>query len=367
MAGSFSGVSFITNVVNRQTASAPFFFVDAQDRTRISNPVAVPVDLVTRVRAFDASRGTALIAENESPRPQCRVYARYQYFAGVPATAPGTAIPVIDDAALLAAVQAEIARQSVVGGAPIITTPEEAARQVANTVANRVTPEQLTAASRQISNRAVQRQIIGMEAAFLNNIASVGLRVPTFLQSGDGSLGSDDFGDLSAIAKAVIWDDPTTGNLLSGGLVVTAPTGPGIQTVDGTIRSTLFQPYLGMICPITPRLAAQGFSGVVFPTDSRDVTFMTTDLGLLYWLYRNPNPSCLVTAVIPAVEAHIITPFNKRGSDSSPIGLPDIVTFTGALHTVLGNNVVLYGAVVVPVTGPKPFDAEAQAVVDFRF
>jgi hypothetical protein len=29
--------------------------------------------------------------------------------------------------------------------------------------------------------------------------------------------------------------------------------------------------------------------------------------------------------------------------------------------------VMMYGGVVVPVTGPKPFDIEAQAVLEYRF
>src|SRR5262245_17754568 len=72
MAGSLNGVSYITTLVRRQTFPAQFPIVDAFTRQpiRLSNPIPVPVDFVSTIQAFDATRGTALIAENESPRPQ---------------------------------------------------------------------------------------------------------------------------------------------------------------------------------------------------------------------------------------------------------------------------------------------------------
>jgi hypothetical protein len=377
MAGSLNGVSYITTLVRRQTFPAQFPIVDAFSRQpiRLSNPIPVPVDFVSTIQAFDATRGTALIAENESPRPQTRAYARFQYFGGVPAiTARNTGIatvPAINDPALLAAVQTEIAFQNQIeaaaGNPPILGTPADAARILSNQVLSQLTPEQLALLGRLGRNKIVHREVFGFEAAFWNNIASVGLRVPTFQQSGDGSFGRDDFGDLTAIFKVVIWDDRATGDLLSGGLAVTAPTGPGIETIDGTVRSVLLQPYLGSIHNFTPRLSSIGFMGLVVPTDERDVTFLYTDFGLYYTMYRNADPNAILTALIPAAEVHVITPLNHRGTESTPIGMPDLVTFTGAVHAFLADNILLYGAVCVPVTGPKPFDIEAQAVLEYRF
>jgi len=371
MAGSFSGVSFLTSTTTTQTVTTPFIVQTGRQRTIVSNPVTVPVDFVTTLRVFDASRGTALIGENESPRPQTRFYTRYQYFQGVPSAPTGPSVTVIDDAALQSAVLAELAAQNqasiAAGTGPLLTTPANAIAQVERTVRAGLNPAAVDAASQQAASRAIHREILGFETAFFNNIASIGLRVPMFQQSGDGSFGRDDFGDLTAIFKAVIWDDTTTGDLLSGGLALTAPTGPGLETVDGTIRSTLFQPFIGAIHPFTSRLAMQGFWGIVVPTDSRDVTFLTSDVGFYYTVYRAAAPGALISAVIPALEAHVYNPVNHRGSQTSPIGLPDIVTFTGALHTILRDNVLVYGAVVVPVTGPRPFDVEAQAVIDYRF
>jgi hypothetical protein len=401
MAGSFTGVSYLTSVfarqttstVTRQTVPAQFLVVPTTVQIpgqpprvppppRLSNPVAVPVDFVSTtqtsdifIRAFDATRGAALIAENESPRPQTRAYVRYNYFDGVPATASqavaGMTVPTVNNPALLAAVQAEIAAQNQVelaaGRPPVLNTPAGAAGQLTNQVLARLTPAQSALINSQVRNQVVNREVFGFEAAFWDDAASVGLRVPVFQQSADGSIGPDDFGDLSVILKGVIAEDRSTGDLLSGGLVVTAPTGPGIPTVDGTIRSVLLQPWVGAIRPVTDRLGTQGFFSVVVPTDDRDVTFLSSDVGLYYFLYRAAGPGALLTALIPAVEAHVITPLNHRGTASTPIGLPDIVMLTGALHTILADRVLMYGAVVVPVTGPQPFDIEAQAVLEYRF
>ena len=68
----------------------------------------------------------------------------------------------------------------------------------------------MTAASQQAASRAIHHEILGFETAFFNNIASIGLRVPMFQQSGDGSFGRDDFGDLTAIFSALGLYNATT-------------------------------------------------------------------------------------------------------------------------------------------------------------
>ena len=53
---------------------------------------------------------------------------------------------------------------------------------------------------------------------------------------GDGASTVNDFGDLSVVLKYAFINDRHTGNVLSGGLVITAPTGPSIDTIDGRIH-----------------------------------------------------------------------------------------------------------------------------------
>ena len=51
-------------------------------------------------------------------------------------------------------------------------------------------------------------------------------------QSSDG-IYADNSGGLTAIGKYAFYRDLTTGNIASGGLAVTTPTGPGIPALDG--------------------------------------------------------------------------------------------------------------------------------------
>src|SRR5262249_51357386 len=75
------------------------------------------------------------------------------------------------------------------------------------------------------------RETFGVEKTFLQGDASIGLRLPLNSLDADspfaGFGGSDtDIGDLTVIFKLALWYDHQSGNVLSTGLAVTAPTGP---------------------------------------------------------------------------------------------------------------------------------------------
>src|SRR5262249_5344664 len=125
----------------------------------------------------------------------------------------------------------------------------------------------------------VNREFFGFEKTFFDRGASIGLRAPIFQQGGDGSFGADDFGDLSGILKYAAYSNPTTLNLISVGMVATAPTGPGINTIDGTIHSVFLQPYGGFILN-EGAFYLHGFTSLAVPTDSRDVTIWFNDVGI---------------------------------------------------------------------------------------
>src|SRR6185369_4585079 len=104
----------------------------------------------------------------------------------------------------------------------------------------------------------------------------------------------------------------------------------------------------------------QGFSSVVVPTDDRDTTLFCNDLALLYRLYvRGQNEDGLLRTVTPTLEGHLTNPLNNRGVTNSPIGFPDILITTGAVHVGLGQRSELTLGAAVPLTGPQPFDLEA--------
>src|SRR5262249_42289297 len=83
------------------------------------------------------------------------------------------------------------------------------------------------------------QELFGLEKTFLDGNASIGLRVPIFQASGGDAPSDSDIGDLSVVLKYAFINDRSTGNGLSAGLVITVPTGPGIATINGTIRDTL--------------------------------------------------------------------------------------------------------------------------------
>ncbi len=289
------------------------FLGGATVRTTVFTPVAVSGTTVVRFASRTVSvpvlgRGAFKIQENESPRPLDRVFVNYNYFNNV--GFPGS--PTFD----------------------------------------------------------LHREVVGFEKTFLDGNASVGMRFNVFQTDGAGGLAipHDDFGDITVITKYALVNDPQTGNVLSGGLAVTVPTGPDIILPDGSrFNDVLLQPYTGFIRN-WDRLYAIGFSSLIIPTDSRDVLLSTGSLGLGYRVYQ----ACAcnggwLTSITPTIEGHANIPLTHRGSDWFPIGAPDIFDLTNGVHWGLGQHSWLTTAIVVPLTGPKPYDFEAVAQLNWRF
>lgn len=255
------------------------------------------------------ARGAFKITDNESPRPEDRVYTTYNFFDNV------------------------------------------------NSSFN-------SSGQRQTD---VHREVIGVEKTFLNGNASIGLRLPFIQVRGESFVNHSDVGDLSIVFKYALINNAETGNVLSGGLVVTTPTGPSFLPHGvPDIHPTLLQPFVGAIYNMGD-FYVHGFSSILVPTDSRDVTILFNDLGVGYFLYRTQDSERRITAVVPTIEMHVNTPLNHRGSMSQPLGLPDIVDLTFGTTVGLGQRSQLTAGLVTPVTGPKPFDVEAQVFFNFRF
>lgn len=251
------------------------------------------------------ARGAFKIAENESPRPVDRVYINYNYFSGLGE----------NDGS---------------------------------------------------SNIALHRETIGFEKTCLDGNASIGMRLPFIESSGAGNVGSG-VGDLDILLKYAVINNRETGDVLSGGVVVTAPTGRSdLFFLDNTnIHDTLIQPWLGYIFNLDDWYV-HGFTSLVVPTDSRDETILFNDVGVGYWLYRSGQDQ-LITAVAPTLEAHVATPLDHRHSTTDPIVLPDWVVLTAGCSFNLHQRSTLTVGVATPVTGPQPFDLEAIVQLNFRF
>ena len=216
------------------------------------------------------------------------------------------------------------------------------------------------------SNVDLHRETLGFEKTFLDRNASIGLRLPFIESSGSDSVGSG-FGDLDIILKYALINDSATGNVLSGGLVITAPTGKSdFFIIDNEqIHDTLIQPWVGYIYNLDDWYL-HGFTSLAVATDSRDVTLLFNDVGLGYWVYRTQQDQ-LITAVAPTFEAHVTTPLDHRHSATDLIVIPDYVALTVGCHIDLHRRSTLTVGVCLPVTGPLPYDAEGIVQLNFRF
>ena len=176
------------------------------------------------------------------------------------------------------------------------------------------------------------------------------------------------FGDISVITKYAFYDDRSTGNLLSGGIMVTAPTGDDSYNINNQrIHSTLLQPWGGGIWSLSDDIFVQGFSSVVFPTDASDVTAWYNDLAIGYWL-RKGDSGRFFHGIVPTAEVHVGTPLNNRGGGSiSQVQISDYVSLVGGVNFVFGRNSTIGFAAGAPVTGPKPWDFETHFSINFRF
>lgn len=213
----------------------------------------------------------------------------------------------------------------------------------------------------------INRETFGAEKALFDDRASIGMRIPVVQTSKSFSdEAGDDLGDLSVILKYAFVNDQATGRVLSTGLVITAPTGKAIQTIDGNVHSTLFQPFVGYATPIADRAFFQGFSSIIAATDSRDTTLWINTLSLGYWLYRSEEGGKCLRSVAPTLEAQIATPLDHRDADSL-IHYPDVLTMTTGVHLGLWHRSMLTVGASTPVMGPRPYDVGAVAQFNMKF
>lgn len=266
----------------------------------------------------NALRGAFKIGENESPRPTDRVYITYNFFNDVNLALRVPGLPVTN----------------------------------------------------------IHRQTFGVEKTFLDGDASIGLRLPLLQITGARDLERSTVGDLSAILKLALINNPievgadgrlSGGEVLSTGLVVTVPTGgaAAFSSQEPKIHPTVLQPFIGGI-GIRDRVYGQFFTSLAVPTDSRDTVFLFNSLQAGYMLYRNTDARIL-RSVTPVMELQVNTPLNNRGLHRLPIGQTDIVGFTGGATLGLGSRSFLNIGANVPITGPRPYAMEAMVQLNVNY
>jgi hypothetical protein len=230
----------------------------------------------------------------------------------------------------------------------------------------------------------VYRYILGAEKTFMDGQGSIGIRMPidTLTANPSTSQRSSNFGgtstavdNISLFAKYILLENRETGNLLSGGLALSLPTGPGnfagFKSFASPINTVDFQPYLGYIVN-SGRWYLQGFSIIDVPANSSSPTYIFNDVGIGYYL-RRPDPDSrvdeLITMIAPTFEVHINDPLNHRDvyNPKDISGVTDIVDLTYGINVGIRRNTIITFAIVDPITSPKPFDFEAVAFVNIFF
>jgi hypothetical protein len=239
----------------------------------------------------------------------------------------------------------------------------------------------------------VWREVFGLEKTFFNGNASVEVRMPFNMLRTNGQLNElpapppgafppfdivtstgpavggtwTDLGDLTAVFKGVLRQNRQTGSLVSAGLAVTFPTGPdafaGVSDVTNSFHDTMLQPFFGYIWR-SGNFWLQGFTAVDIPTDSQDFLLLYNDLAAGYFVINNRTGGYL-TGLSPTVEVHVNTPLNHR--HDADCSIPDWIDITGGMNFVFSRRTTLALGVCTPVTGPKPWDIEAIAQLDFRY
>jgi hypothetical protein len=281
--------------------------------------VRVASSLAPSIRSFK-------IAENQSPLPQDRVYFTFEYFNNL------------------------------------------------NSAQNRLLASPLT-------NMQAYRYIFGLEKTFDEGRGSIGIQLPldsvtadSVIQSNSAKPGggtSTALNDLTVIGKYILKRNPETGSLISAGLAVTPTTGPSTFAGAGyvaAVHDTTVQPFIGYLWR-RGDFFLHGFTAMDVPTSVRDVTMVYNDIGIGYFVYRNPDPMGVLSALVPTFEVHINDPLT-HGDYNNPrdlTGTPDIVNLTYGVNALLGPNSVFTFGVVTPVTGPHPFSYELLVLLNFRF
>ncbi|MDR3637627.1 MAG: hypothetical protein P4L84_27725 [Isosphaeraceae bacterium] len=215
------------------------------------------------------------------------------------------------------------------------------------------------------------RYLFGYERTFWDGNASIGIRLPLDTLSIGGRGTSTAVGNLTVFSKVILLQQQGTGNLLSGGLAVTAPTGPsafgGAPGVFG-YRDAQFQPFLGYYWT-RGRFYVQGFEAIDVPTDPHDVTMQYNDVGVGYYVYRDADPRAFLSAIAPTFETHVNVPLNHVGAFRAydPAGTADVVDLTFGVNVLLRQRSMLTFAFVDPVTGPRPFSQEWTILFNYFF
>lgn len=245
-----------------------------------------------------------------------------------------------------------------------------------------------------IHNVKLDLYTFGAEKTFFDGVMSLGVRMPFYTMDAEGKdfhVGPDpltgavgllpggpgftetNFGNLVAIAKAVLWEDRPAGSLLSAGVVVSFPTANDQKLDPGLSTLMYFQPFSGFILT-SGDLFLQGFSSLTLPVARPESIIAFNDIGVGYYVYRDATGSRLISAVAPTLEMHYTAPIRRADPRANLFGdfvddlrVHNTVDFTFGATLELKNRATLGLGLALPVTGLRPFDVEGLVQLNWMF
>jgi len=168
------------------------------------------------------------------------------------------------------------------------------------------------------------RQTFGFEKAFLDGRSSFAMRLP--LVEVPGSI---TFGDISLITKFLLFENGTGTSIVSAGLGVSVPTGPGVAQL---------QPWIGGQFGLGEGFVANGFVSLINPVGVAGGNILTGDLGLGYtidWDALFAGRPLNIATVTPVVEIHYNNPLGSPGYELN-LTVGSLFRFVGGADAFLG-------------------------------
>src|SRR5262249_975064 len=154
------------------------------------------------------------------------------------------------------------------------------------------------------------------------------------LAPGGPAFTSTQFGNLNAIVKGVMWDDPASGSLISAGATVTFPTA-STQKIDfGVSTLAYLQPFAGYILS-RGDWYVHGFTSVTVAVEGLESIVLFNDVGVGYYAYRDASRSGLVAAVVPTFEVHVASPLRQPNGSVSQSGNVDTLQVIDVVNLTL--------------------------------
>jgi hypothetical protein len=212
-----------------------------------------------------------------------------------------------------------------------------------------------------------QYQTLGFETTFLGGNASIGVRLAAFELNGKAFSEFSRFGDMSFVSKFLLAGDGAGGDCVSGGLVLTIPTGNEPFEHGHKIHSTVFQPWLGAMSNLSDDAYFQGFTSLALPSTRDDAVILFLDGAVGYWVYRGGDGGFL-RGIVPTSELHINWPWTNRAEHDTThvINVPSSVDLTEGVHLQFGRAWLQLG-ISFCVTGPRLYDFEGIAQFNLQF